>query len=841
VRWATVLRLYRRRLKETLAPELLALLGIAVGVALLYASQVAGTTLSGSAARLATDVLGPVKLQLLSRSPQGMDQGMVARVRALPGVRVADPVVEMPANVIGAHGSDSVQLVGIEPAATKIANATIRRFSNAQLEAQEAIAVPASVMSKIGSGAEPVTLQIAGQSRETLIGMKIGARENSLVASSPLVVAPLQYAQRLAGIGHRVTRIFLTPRQGREAEVKRELRGLAGDSLNVRPAAFDATLFEQAATPIQQSTALFAAISALVGLAFAAYAMLLTVPYRRGMVDDLRMLGYSSGEIVKVLAVDALILGVLASLLGLLVGELLSALLLHADPGYLVFAFPVATQQHVTASDLVLSIAAAMLAAFGGVFLPMRTQLFGRFQRRRGEHPETSTYRNVAALAGLACLGLTTAVLYLAPQLALLGMASLTLTVLLILPVTMHGVVAICARVRRRVLAATLRIAIVNLQYPSNRVRSLAIAATGAIAVFGAVAIGGARENLQRGLNNSSMAFNDVGRLWVAPAGSYDLFTTTPIGLRTAASIQARLQGLHGVQSVAAYRGSYLDIGSRRTWVLAPPLSTATPISATQIVEGSVTQATRLFRAGGWMVVSQALASEHDLHVGSRFALPTPVPTMLRVAAIGTNMGWPPGALIMNAEDYAHAWGSTAPSAFLVTPEPDVTLAEAQAQVRAAIGPHSGVAVETAESRIDRGHVASHAGLVQLSQIADLVLAAAVLAMAAAMSTLIWQRRPQLAQQQVEGKYRTTLWIALLIETSLLLGTGCMTGAVIGIYGQLLLSHALATVTGFPVVTSAGGVVALISFGVVTAAAVAVVAVPGYFAARVRPSILFAE
>jgi putative ABC transport system permease protein len=841
VRWATVLRLYRRRLKETLAPELLALLGIAVGVALLYASQVAGTTLSGSAARLATDVLGPVRLQLLSRSPQGMDQSMVARVRALPGVRVADPVVEMPANVIGARGSDSVQLVGLEPAATKISNATIRRFSNAQLEAQEAIAVPSSVMSKIGSGTGPVTLQIAGQRRETLIGMKIGARENALVASSPLVVAPLQYAQRLAGIGHRVTRIFLTPRQGQEGEVKRELRGLAGDSLNVRPAAFDATLFEQAATPIQQSTTLFAAISALVGLAFAAYAMLLTVPYRRGMVDDLRMLGYSSGEIVKVLAVDALILGVLASLLGLLVGELLSALLLHADPGYLVFAFPVATQRHVTASDLVLSIAAAMLAAFGGVFLPMRRQLFGRFQRRGGEHAEMSVHRNIAALAGLACLALTTAVLYLAPQLALLGMASLTLAVLLILPLTMDGVVAVCARVRRRILAATLRIAIVNLQYPSNRVRSLAIAATGAIAVFGAVAIGGARENLQRGLNNSSMAFNDVGRLWVAPAGAYDLFTTTPIGAKAAAGIEARLQGLRGVQSVAAYRGSYLDIGTRRTWVLAPPLSTATPISATQLVEGSVVQATRLFRAGGWMVVSQALASERDLHVGSRFTLPTPVPTMLRVAAIGTNMGWPPGALIMNADDYAHAWGSTAPSAFLVTPEPDVTLAEAQAQVRTAIGPHSGVAVETAEGRIDRGHLASHAGLVQLSQIADLVLAAAVLAMAAAMSTLIWQRRPQLAQQQVEGKYRTTLWVALLIETSLLLGTGCMTGAAIGIYGQLLLSHALATVTGFPVVISAGGLVALISFGVVTAAAVAVVAVPGYFAARVRPSILFAD
>lgn len=840
MRWSTVIRLYRRRLKETLAPELLALLGIAVGVALLYASQVAGTTLSGSAARLATDVLGPVRLQLLSRSPEGMDQSMVARVRALPGVRTADPVVEMPANVIGRRGSDSVQLVGLEPAATRISNATIRKFSNAQLEAQEAIAVPSSVMSRIGSGLEPVTLQIAGQRRETLIGLRVDASENALIASSPLVVAPLHYAQQLAGIGHRVTRIFLTPRAGQERPVKHELQALAGNSLNVRPAAFDATLFNQAATPIEQSTTLFAAISALVGLAFASYAMLLTVPYRRGMVEDLRMLGYSSGQVIKVLFVDALILGILAAVLGVVLGELLSALLLHANPGYLVFAFPVATQRHITAIDVGLSVLAAMFAAFGGVFLPMR-QVFGRFQRQGGERTEIAVRRNAAALAGLVCLAFTTAVLYLAPQLALLGMASLTLAVLLVLPITLDGVVAACARVRRRILAATPRIAIVNLQYPSNRLRSLAIAATGAIAVFGAVAIGGARENLQRGLNNSSLTFNSFGELWVAPAGSYDLFTTTPMDAQASASIERRLQGLQGVQSVAAYRGTYLDIGVRRAWVLAPPLDTPAPISGTQLVKGSAVEATRHFRAGGWMVISQALASEHHLHVGSLFTLPTPVPTTLRVAAIGTNMGWPPGALILNADDYAHAWGSTLPSAYLVTPEPDVTLPEVRREVEAALGSHSGVAVETSRHRIERGHVASHAGLVQLTQISDMVLAAAILAMAAAMSTLIWQRRPQLAQQQVEGKYRTTLWAALLIETSLLLGTGCLTGALIGIYGQLLLSHALATVTGFPVVLSAGGLIALTSFVIVTAAAVAVVALPGYFAARVRPSILFAE
>jgi len=66
-------------------------------------------------------------------------------------------------------------------------------------------------------------------------------------------------------------------------------------------------------------------------------------------------------------------------------------------------------------------------------------------------------------------------------------------------------------------------------------------------------------------------------------------------------------------------------------------------------------------------------------------------------------------------------------------------------------------------------------------------------------------------------------------------------GSSDGIYGQILLSHALATVTGFPVVFSAEVSIALLSFLIVTAVAVAIVAVPGHIAARARPAISLQE
>jgi putative ABC transport system permease protein len=113
--------------------------------------------------------------------------------------------------------------------------------------------------------------------------------------------------------------------------------------------------------------------------------------------------------------------------------------------------------------------------------------------------------------------------------------------------------------------------------------------------------------------------------------------------------------------------------------------------------------------------------------------------------------------------------------------------------------------------------------------------------MAAAMGAMIWQRRLRLADMKVDGFGKGVLWRALLAESALLLGAGCGIGAVFGVYGQLLLSHALASVTGFPIVFSVGALVAISSFGLVTAVAIAILAVPGYLAVRVRPAIILQD
>jgi putative ABC transport system permease protein len=255
------------------------------------------------------------------------------------------------------------------------------------------------------------------------------------------------------------------------------------------------------------------------------------------------------------------------------------------------------------------------------------------------------------------------------------------------------------------------------------------------------------------------------------------------------------------------------------------------------VLSGNFSLAQQRLRGSGWVVISRAIANEHHLHVGGSFTLPSPKPTTFRIAALSSNIGWSPGAVIMSSADYARAWESNEASAYNIDLKPGITPTQGAAEIRRALGANSGLSVQTARQRENEWGAGSRQGLSRLSQISTLVLIAAAFAMAMAIGAMLWQRRPQLASDKRDGYPRGVLWRALMYESGLLLIAGCSIGAVFGLYGQVLGTHFLAGVTGFPVVFSVGVWVALWSVVLVSGAAAAIVAIPGYFAAGVAPSV----
>jgi putative ABC transport system permease protein len=834
VKALNVLHLYSVRVRARLLQEAFAIVGIAAGVALLFASQVASSSLSSSVAQLSQGIVGNATLQLVARDSHGFDEGLLAKVRHIPGVHAAAPLLEVSANAVGPKGHESVELVGVDSSLSELGGALVRNTKLQPVAGFGAVVLPAPLAHTIGvtKFGNEATFEVGGRVEPAALYEQLHAKQIGPLIQSPIAVAPLSFAQEVAGLGGRVSRVLVQPARGREAAVRSALVALAAGRLNVESANYDEKLFARAAAATNQSTALFAVISALVGFLFAFNAMLLTVPQRRRLIADLRRDGYTPRTVIAVMMFDAAVLGILASLLGLLLGDELSIHLFHSNPGYLSSAFAVGSQRVVGAQSIAIAVLGGMLAASVAVLSPLkdiisRDPLAAITQKEGGSGKADRRL----AIGGVVCLAAATAILLAAPKEAILGMVFLVAALLLLLPIPLDATLALVRRIAPAITSAVPHVAVMELR--AGRARAIAIAATGAIAVFGSVAIETAHGDLLHGLENAATDLNSFTDAWVSPTGSYNLLKTTSFK----PTAQAKLARLPGVRAVRLYRGGLLDIGERRVWVIAPPAEATPLLPASQIVEGNLQRATAEVRAGGWVIVSQAIADEHHLHIGDPFALPTPNPTTLRVAALSTNIGWAPGAIIMNADQYARSWGSTDVSAYNVLFAPGLSPARGRAEIAKALGSGSGLTVETAQQHANQQRALSRQGLERLTQIATLILIAAVLAMAAAMGNMVWQRRPRLAKLKLEGFPRAELWRTILLESFLLLGVGCLSGALFGLYGQQLLDRALANVINFPVVYSFGILIALGSLALVTAAAVAIVAIPGYLAAGVPPAV----
>jgi putative ABC transport system permease protein len=827
--------IYEARLgaRAVLVQEGLAILGIAIGIALLFASQISSASLSHSIAQLNSQLVGNAQLQLQARGPKGVDERLVEEVRRVPGVQGSLPIFEQQVNLIGPKNERAVDLIGVDPRSVRTNGTLLRHLSPKQLAKQRAIALPAPLASEIGTGPLQVAkLQIGARFVETLVGVTLNKASIGNLVHTPVAFAPIRYAQRLAGEPGRISRVFVRYNPARTRHTRTALAQLAERwNVNLLPGSFDTRLFEVAVSPQSQSELLFSAISALVGFMFALNAMLITVPSRRALINDVRPQGASRWDVAKILLFDAIVIGVLSCVLGLALGDIFSIAVFHSTPNYLAVAFPIGNSRVITWQSVGVAVGAGFVAAIIGVFWPLR-EILARPLLRAGRADQRRPWKVARLTIGILCIAVTTITLIADTKAALIGNIALMAALVLLLPSLFDMLVSLFSRLSDVLDDIGSALAVTELRAPQTRVRSLAIAATAAIAVFGVVEFQGIQTNLKSGLDNASRDIDSAADIWVIPKGKSNVQATTAFTSLNAAA----LSHLSGVAQVNLFRGGFFDWGDRRLWVLAPASSVNHPVPVSQVVSGDPRLVASRVRHGGWAVLSQALAAEHHLTVGEAFTLPSPRPVTLKVAALTTNLGWPPGAIILNAATYARAWASDAPTAYTIrtangTPTPDTLN-----RVRRALASMPGLTAETSGERNQRRYAIAAQGLSRLTQIRLLVLLAAILAVIGAIGAMIWQRRDLIAFIKVQGYDESTLWSWLLGEAAFLLIVGSLIGAVFGLYAQLLGSRFLATVTGFPIVFSIEGLAALTSFGLVCLIALAVVALPGYLVVRVPAS-----
>jgi putative ABC transport system permease protein len=846
MRPSTLLYMYTRRLRAHGVQELFAALGIAVAVALVFAAMLAEQSIPSSAGQVVRAVTGPASLQLRARGGEGFDEAVLARVKRLPGVEQAGPLLEQSATIVGPGGRQArVQLAGADlrlavldglGETLPIGTLTSNRIGLSRATAQ------ALGLSRAVAGRATVFVKLRGGAHAVEVSAVLGPREAGALALAPVAVMPLRYMQQLSGLEKRVTRVYIQTLPGRRAAVRAELARLAGGRLEVAAADQDIAQLRQALGPSNLASGLFAAIGALLGFLLAVNAMLLTVSDRRRTIADLRVAGAPRASVIEMVLFESLCLGLAASLAGLLAGYALSVGVFHQSTGYLAQAFTLS-------GGTVVQTRAALLALLGGVLATCLASAVPLLDLRRGRARD-AVYKEAGvpgdalggpsrmrlAAAALGLLAGASALWAIAPAAAIPATALLALATVLAVPLAFAGVLKLAGALSER----AQRLAILPLALASLRattVRSLALAATGAVALFGSVALGGSRANLLSGIGSFAHSYVADADIWVSNPGDNQAVDTFAAG-----GAAARIARLPGVARVRAFQGGFLALGDRRVWVIARPPGADSHVLESQIRSGDAASASARMSRGGWIAVSEQIASERHLDIGDTLVLPTPSgPEPLRIAATTTNLAWPPGVIFMSAADHSRAWSSADPAALGVTLRPGADARSVRADIERSLGPASGLEVSLAAERAAKIDALAGEGLGQLRVISTLLLVAAIVAMVAALGSSVWQRRAGLAGLRLFGARPLSLQAILLLEALMMLGAGCLTGAIAGIYGQVVIDGFLRHVTGFPLESATASTRPAEVFAFVLCGALAIGTIPGWLACRVRPVVALAS
>jgi putative ABC transport system permease protein len=818
--------------------EVLAGSGIAVGVALVYAVLVSSTSITGSAAQIVDGVAGRASLQVTARSDRGFDERFATKAAEIPGVVRAVPLLRSNVRLFGPSGRRSVQLVGATPELAALGGEFTRNFGPAGLRLAGGIALPENVADALGIAfGDLVEIRADGLKQRVPIAAVLTADVLGALASTGSALAALPFAQSVSNRPGRLSQVFIETAPGATDRVRRELETLANNRLNVLPADAELTVLRQAAKPNDQSTRLFV----MAGFLFSLNAMLFTVGERRRFIAALRLEGASPRQALTVLAFEAIALGAMASFAGLLLGELLLRTIFGDVPDYLTFAFPVGTDRIVQPWIVAFAFAAGMLAVLIASLRPaldLRSRApLDAVNRERTEPGEAIGDRTARRMfwLGIVLIALTTFIALAIPAATIVGGATLAVAALLVMPVTFGLVASRLDRLTRSTGRFNM-LALALTELRATTTRSVALTAVAALAVYGSVAIGGARHDIVRGLDSHTRQWLSNADIWITTGGQ-DLMTNS-----FSSPDLPVLRDDPRVRSVRVHRGGFLDVDGRRIWLVGRPATDRTMIPASQMLDGDRERATRQLRRTGWATASAALADEQGIDLGESFTIPTPTgDARFRLAATTMNFGWIPGAVNINNRDYARVMNTAAPSAIEIDLAPGVSPSEGKEIVTDTLGPDSGLTVQTRQEREVQYYEFGREGVARLSQIAALLLLAAALAVACALAATLWQRGPRLAALTIQGAQRAQLWRAMLCETGLLVAIGCFVGAILGVYGHLLAGRFLRTTTGFASPFAVEPTQLLLSIGLVAGVALAISAVLSYLAAGVPARASFRE
>jgi putative ABC transport system permease protein len=328
-------RLAWRSLWARRARTILTLVGIALGVGVLFAALATNDGIARSVDRTVHDLVGRADLRVEAFAEKGLSDETVAAIRGTPGVAVVAPWIERRAFIatpigVGPAVHGAVTVLAVDPATdpqvhdlagvADLAPTTSRgpgALVTERLAADDGLAV-----------GTPVTLQGPGDpaaSTVTVVGILPGDGPVLGALGRTIVVTVDEARIAFGPIGFTRADIRLQPGATVDEVSSALERRITTDPYVITGPSDLAASLGAATSDFQATTSLLAAVALFVGAFLIFNTLSMTVAERSREVALLRAAGATRRQVADLILVQALALGTIGSALGILVGVGLAA------------------------------------------------------------------------------------------------------------------------------------------------------------------------------------------------------------------------------------------------------------------------------------------------------------------------------------------------------------------------------------------------------------------------------------------------------------------------------------------------------------------------------------
>ena len=765
--------------------SLLTILGIGLGVAVLSASLTLGAALDQAVDRTVRDMVGRADLRVSGFLEAGLSSASVETIRTTDGVLDAAPVIEhrtFPSGKPAGGAADAVTVLGIDPESylrlhdlPLIAGTPLDRVDEPVALVTEAL----SAQDGYGLGSKLTLLGLDGLVELRVVGILPGF--GPVAGPGRTIVVPIDIARTTFGLVG-ATRLDLSLEPDALASVTRDLESRMTEPYVLASPGDIAHNLRASSATFQGTASLVAAIVLFVGAFLIVNTLTMTVGERAREVGLLRAAGATRTQLSRFVFSGALLLGVLGSAIGVLLGAVLALLMAGAVSDATGLSAPVASVNGAGAlTSALMGIGITILAAIEPALTAARISPVEAL-RAKLDLPSRHRWR----LTWVAFVFVAVAVLSLLawpPAIANTGAERAFAVYLVLLCATLLSpfILKPLSRVLGLPVALILRIEERLARGSLNRDRNRATLTLGSLVIGLAMIVA---------LGWSAQAARASAFAWLNDVVPGDEIVTSIRPVGPDEEVALTLGDVPGVSRVTPIASFDLAFRGMRIDAAAIVGGDFLADGRLTVVSGDRTGALTALDGTGAAILPEGLAKSLDLKVGDTMRLPVG-PTRqldLRVAAIVERSmpGTSGEAILVGWKDATNSLGVLGADAFAVrfVPGTEVT---ARPALRAAA---KTLALESNPIERIQGAVADALGRVfgVFDALAFVAVIVAALGIVNTLTMGVVERIREIGVLRAIGMTRRQVMRMVVVEATILGIVGVVLGSIAGIgVGALML------------------------------------------------------